>query len=76
MEQEIEQKLEEIYNDYVDVEFRDFGVYDVFLTLKGGKQIAVVFVFNAKMTMEANIRNISQKIDNEIIKLYKKVYNV
>jgi len=72
MEQEIEEKLEQIYTDYIDVEFRDFGIYDVFLTLKGGKQIAVVFLFNAKMTMEANIRNLQMKIDGEILKLYKR----
>lgn len=76
MEQEIEKKLELIYNGFIDVEFKDYGVYDVFLTLKGGQVISVVFMFNAKMTMAANMRSLQAKIDNELIKLFKKVYNV
>lgn len=72
MEEEIEERLEQIYTGYIKVKFRDFCIYDVFLKLKGGDMIAVVFLYDAKLTMEGNIHNISMKIDNELIKLYKK----
>ena len=76
MEEEIEEKLEEIYKDIIKVKFRDFGIYDIFLTLKGGQVIAIVFNYNSRVNIESNIRNIELKIDNELIKLYKNVYNV
>ncbi len=72
MEEEIEEKLEEIYTPYVKVKFREFGVYDVYLTLKGGNVIAIVFQYNAHSTFEANINNISSRIDRELVNLYKK----
>lgn len=74
MEQEIEEKLEEIYKDYIDVKFRDFGIYDIYLTLKGGQVVAIVFDFDNHYTFESNIRNIQNKIDKELLKLFKKSY--
>ena len=72
MEEEIEDKLQEIYTPYVKVKFRDFGVYDVFLTFKYGQVIAVVFYYDAHLTKERNFKNIQDKIDNEIVKSFKR----
>lgn len=72
MEEKIEEKLEKIYTPYVKVKFRDFGIYDVFLTFRYGDVIAIVFYYDAKITFEANITNIQMKIDNEIVRLFKR----
>ena len=58
MEEEIEDKLEEIYTGYIKVKFRDFGIYDVFISLKGGLVISVVFLYDTHYTFENNIQNI------------------
>ena len=76
MEEEIEEKLEKIYTPYVKVKFRDFGIYDVFLRFRYGDVIAVVFYYDAKMTFDSNMKNVQMKIDNEIVRLFKKDINV
>lgn len=73
MEQVIEEKLEEIYNLQIDVEFMDFRRYVIFIPLKYGKLINIPFEFNCKCTIDSNIKTICEMIDREIVKLYKKV---
>ena len=73
MEEKLEEKLEEIYTVYVKVKFRDFGIYDVFLYLNPQNMIAIVFKYDAKMTLESNLTNIQNKLDREIIKAFKKI---
>lgn len=72
MEEEIEEKLEKIYTPFVKVKFRDFGIYDVYLNLNPQNIIAIVFKYDAKMTLESNLTNIQNKLDREIIKAFKK----
>ena len=73
MEEEIEEKLEKIYTPFVKVKFRDFGIYDVYLNLNSQNMIAIVFKYDAKMTLESNLTNIQNKLDREIIKAFKKI---
>lgn len=73
MEQVIEEKLEEIYNLNIDVEFVDFRRYIIFIYLKYGEVIHIPFEFNCKVTIDSNIQALSIEIDREIVKLYKKV---
>ena len=73
MEEEIEEKLEKIYTPFVKVKFRDFGIYDVYLNLNPQNMIAIVFKYDAKMTLESNLTNIQNKLDREIVKAFKKI---
>lgn len=72
MEDEIQDKLDEIYeNIKLDVKWRDFGIYDVFFEIQN-KKLSVEIYYNNKTTLEGNITNLVQKIDNEIAKAFKK----
>ena len=73
MEEEIEEKLNEIYNLKIDVEFVDFRRYIIFINFKNGERIYIPFEFNCKVTIDANIQSLSNSIDHEIVKLFKKV---
>lgn len=71
MEEEIEEKLNEIYNFPIEVKFVDFRKYEIFCKpIKDG--FCIPILYDSKMTIEANITNASMKIDREIINLYKK----
>lgn len=74
MEEEIEEKLQEIYNFKIEVEFKEFRHYlincyvdyDIFY---------IDILYDSRATFNSNINNICDKIDNELVKLFKKVYN-
>lgn len=71
MEEEIQDELEKIYTIPIEVKWRDFRIYDVYFTVnKNIKSIA--FIYNVQSTLESNISNVCQKIDNEIVKNFKK----
>ena len=71
MEDEIQENLEEIYIFPIDVKFRDFGIYDVYCKIKNN-EFDIPLLYNNRVTMECNILNTVQKIDNELIKIFKK----
>lgn len=72
MEDEIQDKLEEIYKFRIDVKFKDFRQYEVYGQIDNEKTFCISILYDAKSTLEANITNIKQKINNEIIELYLK----
>lgn len=71
MEEEIQEKLQEIYNFTIEVKFIDFRKYEIYCKpLKDG--FCLPILYDGKMTLEANITNASMKIDREILKMFKK----
>lgn len=72
MEQEIEEKLEEIYNFTIYVKFKDFRMYYIFCKIDNKKVFEFPILWNATQTFEYNIYNIELKIDREILNYYKK----
>ena len=72
MKDEIQDKLEEIYNFRIDVKFKDYRQYEVYARIDNEKAFCITILYDAKSTLEANITNIKQKINNEIIELYLK----
>lgn len=75
MEQEIEEKLEEIYNFTIYVKFHAFRLYYIFCKVDSKKVFEIPILWNARLTFEANIDNIKNKIDKEILTYYKKGKN-
>lgn len=75
MEDEIQEKLEEIYNFRVDVKFKDFRLYDIYCRIDSKKVFCIPILYDAKSTFEANITNIKQKINRELIELFLKKQN-
>lgn len=72
MEEEIEEKLEQIYNVDIKVKFIDFSIYELFCYVNTNMYFTVRFKYDNKCTFDKNIQEISEKIDKKIIKFYKK----
>ena len=72
MEDEIQDKLEEIYNFKIDVKFKDFRQYDVYARIDSEKAFCVPFLYDARSTIEANITNLRNRIDAEIVELFRR----
>ena len=72
MEDEIQDKLEEIYNFSIDVKFKDFRQYEVYAQIDNEKAFCISILYDAKSTLEANITNIKNRIDAEIVKLFRR----
>lgn len=71
MEEEIQDELEKIYTIPIEVKWRDFRIYDVYFTINRNVG-SIAFIYDMQSTKDHNITNICQKIDNEIVKMYKK----
>lgn len=71
MEDEFQEKLEEIYDFPIDVKFKDFRHYDIYCRPQFFKY-CIPIIYDAKATFETNIHNAVLKIDNEIIRSFKK----
>lgn len=70
MEEELEEELEKIYNIPITVKFEDFRIYNIiFLINKNRKEIKIIYDFH--LTKDNNIKIISEKIDKEIVKIFK-----
>ena len=72
MEEEIEEKLKEIYKFDIEVKFIDFRQYEI----KG--KIGIVgftlpILYDSYSTMEVNISSIVTKIDNILPAIFKKI---
>ena len=63
MEDEILDKLEEIYN---------FRQYEVYGRIDNEKVFCFPFLYDARSTIEANITNIRNRIDAEIVELFRR----
>lgn len=71
MEEEIQDELEKIYTIPIEVKWRDFRIYDVYFTIN--KNVgSIAFIYDVQSTKEYNISNICEKIDKEIVKVFKK----
>lgn len=76
MEEEIEDKLQEIYkNIKIEVKYEHLRTYRIYLTYK--TDIAeikkdTILVYDAHLTFDANINIIVSKIDRIILSYYKK----
>ena len=72
MEDEIQDKLEEIYNFRIDVKFKDFRQYEVYARIDNEKAFAILILYDARATLETNITNIKNRIDAEIVELFRR----
>lgn len=72
MEDEIQDRLEEIYNFNIDVKFKDFRMYDIYCRIDHEKAFCIPFLYDARSTLEANITNIKNRIDAEIVELFRR----
>lgn len=71
MEEEIEKKLQEIYDFGIDVKYRKTGFYDIYCSIPNNS-FCIPIIYDKRLTLECNIKNISLKIDGQIVKLFKK----
>lgn len=72
MEDDLQEKLEEIYNLDIKVRFQDFRLYEIVVTGQYKDIIKIVYQYDVRMTIDANIEQIVKKIDYEIAKIFKK----
>lgn len=72
MEEEIQDKLEEIYNFRIDVKFKDFRQYEVYARIDNEKAFCIPILYDSRATLEANITNIKDRIDAEIVELFRR----
>ena len=74
MEEILLEKLQEIYNleIEIEIEFIDFRRYAIFCKLNPNKFIRFLFEFDCKYTIDFNVQILSDMIDRQIVKLYKK----
>ena len=70
MEEELEEELEKLYNIPITVKFEDFRIYKIIFSInKNRKEIIIIYDFH--LTFDNNIKIISEKIDKEIVKIFK-----
>ena len=72
MEEEIQEKLEEIYNFRIDVKFKDFRQYEIYGQIDSEKAFCFPILYDARATLEANITEIRNRIDAEIVELFRR----
>lgn len=75
MEEEIQDKLEEIYEIYIDVKYKDVNLYEIYVKISEEKAFCIPFLYDKRGTLEANITELKNRIDRNIVNLFKKVYN-
>ena len=72
MEDEIQDKLEEIYNFRIDVKFKDFRQYEIYGRIDNEKVFCFPILYDVRSTIESNITNIRNRIDAEIVELFRR----
>lgn len=70
MEEQIQEKLEEIYNFRIEVNFIEFRHYIIHCVIDYEKGFSVPFLYDCRFTIDANISSLRNKINNEIVNLY------
>lgn len=71
MEEEIEEKLKEIYKFDLEVKFIDFRQYEIKGKI-GIAEFTLPILYDSYSTIEVNISNIVTKIDNILPTIFKK----
>lgn len=71
MEDDIQEKLEEIYTFPIEVEWVQFRQYRIIGKIKDNS-FKIYYTYDVNFSDEININSIKQKIDAEILKLFKK----
>lgn len=71
MEDEIQEKLEEIYTFPIEVEWVQFRQYRIIGKIKDNT-FRIYYTYDVNFSNETNINSMKQKIDAEILKLFKK----
>lgn len=71
MEDDIQEKLEEIYTFPIEVEWVQFRQYRIIGKIKENT-IRIYYTYDVNFSSETNINSMKQKIDAEILKLFKK----
>lgn len=71
MNEQIQDKLEEIYLFDLEVEWLSFRQYKI-LGFLAGKNLKILYTYDANLSLDSNIGIIMQRIDSEILKVYKK----
>lgn len=71
MEDDIQEKLEEIYTFPIEVEWVQFRQYRIIGKIKDNL-FKIYYTYDVNFSNETNINSMKQKIDAEILKLFKK----
>lgn len=71
MEDNIQEKLEEIYTFPIEVEWVQFRQYRIIGKIKDNS-FKIYYTYDVNFSEETNINSMKQKIDAEILKLFKK----
>lgn len=71
MEDDIQEKLEEIYKFPIEVEWVQFRQYRIIGKIKDNT-FRIYYTYDVNFSDETNINSIKQKIDAEILKIFKK----
>lgn len=71
MEDDIQEKLEEIYTFPIEVEWVQFRQYRIIGKIKDNS-FRIYYTYDVNFSSETNINSIKQKIDAEILKIFKK----
>lgn len=71
MEDDIQEKLEEIYTFPIEVEWVQFRQYRIIGKIKDNS-FKIYYTYDVNFSDETNINSMKQKIDVEILKLFKK----
>lgn len=71
MEDDIQEKLEEIYKFPIEVEWVQFRQYRIIGKIKDNS-FRIYYTYDVNFSEETNINSMKQKIDAEILKLFKK----
>ena len=73
METEIQDELKSKYERlYIEVEYKDIRKYLIIAKINE-YETKFIYIYDAKLTFDANISTIEQEIDKRIIKYYKGV---
>ena len=71
MNEQIQDKLQNFYLFNIEVEWLSFRQYKI-IGILAGKTIKIIYTYDAKLTLDANIGILIQMIDKEILKVFKK----
>lgn len=71
MEDDIQEKLEEIYTFPIEVEWVQFRQYRIIGKIKDNS-FRIYYTYDVNFSNETNINSMKQKIDAEILKIFKK----
>ena len=71
MEDDIQEKLDEIYTFPIEVEWVQFRQYRIIGKIKDNT-FRIYYTYDVNFSEETNINSMKQKIDAEILKLFKK----